>query len=178
MILVWRIARALYAGERVALAAAWIFAFEPLAAVYSVALLSETLFLFLFLLALDRLIAFLSTHRLGALAVSGLSLAAAAYVRPIAYYLSLVLAAGLLIALRRVPSLRWKAPAVLPLYALALRPPAPPSARGLSLPARRPRVLLSRPLRQSRRRGAAALALYAHRLHPGLSRPIAFSELL
>jgi 4-amino-4-deoxy-L-arabinose transferase-like glycosyltransferase len=118
VILVWRIARVLYTDERVALAAAWIFAFEPLAAVYSVVLLSETLFLFLFLFALDLLVVFLSSNSLRALAFSGLSLAAAAYVRPIAYYLPLVLAAGLLIALRRDPGLRWKAPAVLLLCSL------------------------------------------------------------
>lgn len=113
VVLVYRIARALYAGERVALLAAWLVAFEPLTAVYSVVLLSETLFLFLLLLALERLIAFLSTYRLRLLAVSGLALAAAAYVRPIAYYLPFVLAIGLAVALRRVPILRWKAPAVL-----------------------------------------------------------------
>lgn len=112
VILVYRIARALYAGERVALIAAWLFAFEPLTAVYSIVLLSETLFLFLLLLAIERLIAFLSTHNLRVLAISGLALAAAIFVRPIAYYLPIALAIGLAVALRRVPVLRWKAPAV------------------------------------------------------------------
>jgi len=116
--LVGRIARALFSGERVALAAMWIYAFEPLAAGYSVVLLSETLYVFLLLLGIERLIAFLSTNRLRLLAVSGLSLAAAAFVRPIGYYLPFALAIGLAVALRRSPSLRWKAPAVLLLCSL------------------------------------------------------------
>jgi len=113
VLLVWRLGRACFGVERIALVAAWIFAFEPVSVLYSVTLMSETLFLVLFLLSLERLAEFLRGHRLQALAVAGLWLAAATFVRPISYYLPVALALGLFIALAREKGLRWKAPAVL-----------------------------------------------------------------
>jgi hypothetical protein len=118
VVLVWRLARAVFHDGRIALAAAWIFAFEPLSVLYSVLLLSETLFLTLFLLSLERLAEFLRERRLSVLAQAGICLAAATFVRPVSYYLPLALAAGLFAALARVPGLRWKAPAVLLLSTL------------------------------------------------------------
>jgi hypothetical protein len=125
--LVWRLGRAVSGNDRIALVAAWIFAFEPLSVVFSVVLLSETLFLALFLLSMERLAEFLHRRRLWVLAVAGLWLAAATYVRPVTYYLPVALAVGLFFALMRVPGfppqrqrpvaggpgLRWKAPAVI-----------------------------------------------------------------
>jgi hypothetical protein len=118
VVLVWRLARAVFRDERIALIAAWLFAFEPLSVIYSVLLLSETLFLALFLLSLERLAEFLRVRRLGVLAEAGVCLAAATLVRPVTYYLPLALAAGIFVALARVPELRWKAPAVLLLSTL------------------------------------------------------------
>jgi hypothetical protein len=99
VILVWRLGRTVSDDPRVALGAAWIFAFEPVSIVNSVVLLSETLFLALFLLSLERLTAFLRGRRLPVLAVSGLWLAAATLVRPVTYYLPAALAAGLFLVL-------------------------------------------------------------------------------
>ena len=76
-------------------------------------LISETLFLVIFLLSLERLAAFLRGHRLPVLAAAGLWLAAATFVRPVTYYLPVALAVGLFLVLMRVKGLRWKAPAVL-----------------------------------------------------------------
>jgi hypothetical protein len=122
--LVWRIARAVSGDGRTALAAAWIFAFEPLCAIYSVPLLSETLFLALFLLSLERIVEFLRARRLPVLVAAGLWLAAATYVRPVAYYLPLALAVGLFAALVRAHGPRHglylKAPAVLLLTTMPL----------------------------------------------------------
>jgi len=118
VVLVWRLARAVFRDERIALIAAWLFAFEPLSVLHSILLLSETLFLALFLLSLERLVEFLQERRLGVLAEAGVCLAAATLVRPVTYYLPLALAAGLFSALARVPILRWKAPAVLLLSTL------------------------------------------------------------
>ena len=98
--------------------AAWIFAFEPLSVIYSILLLPETLFLFLFLLFLEPLTHFLRTHNLRVLAFAGLFLAAATFVRPVTYYLPVALAIGLFFSLLHVPSLRFKAPAVLLLSVL------------------------------------------------------------
>jgi len=113
VLLVWRLGRTVFGDDRIALGAAWIFAFEPLSIVHSVFLLSETLFLTLFLLSMERLAEFLRGRRLPVLAVAGLWLAAATFVRPVTYYLPIALALGLFIVFARVPGLRWKAPAVL-----------------------------------------------------------------
>ncbi len=113
VVLVWRLGRTAFGDNRIALAAAWIFAFEPLSVTCSAILLSDTLFLALFLLSLEPLAAFLRERRLPVLATAGLWLAAATFVRPVTYYLPVALAAGLFFVLARVPGLRWKAPAVL-----------------------------------------------------------------
>ncbi len=131
-VLVWRLARAVFAEERIALMAAWLFAFAPLPVIFSVRLLPETLFLALLLLSLERLAIFLRGRRLRTLAAAGVWLAAATFVRPVSYFLPIALALGLLVALWRVPGLpprqqrpvagdpskRWKAPAVLLLSVL------------------------------------------------------------
>jgi hypothetical protein len=113
VLLVWKLGRAVSGDNRVALVAAWIFAFEPMSILYSVCLTSETLFLALTLLCIERLAEFFREHRLRILAAAGLWLAAAIFVRPVAYYLPVALALGLLIVLARIPGMRWKAPAVL-----------------------------------------------------------------
>lgn len=127
VILVWRLGRTVFEEDRIALAAAWIFALEPISIIYSGTLMSETLFITLFLLSLERLAEFLRTRRLQTLAAAGLWLAAATLVRPVAYYLPLALALGLFLVFARAPGfppqqrrtiaggigLRWKAPAVL-----------------------------------------------------------------
>jgi hypothetical protein len=113
VILVWRLGRTVFCDDRVALGAAWIFAFEPLSVVNSNMLLSETLFLALFLLSMERVAAFFRGRRLRVLAQAGFWLAAATFVRPVTYYLPVALAVGLFLVLARVKGLRWKAPAVL-----------------------------------------------------------------
>ncbi|MGA3161934.1 MAG: hypothetical protein ABSC77_12015 [Terracidiphilus sp.] len=113
VVLVWKLGRAVFDDDRIALGAAWIFAFEPGSVTASSTLISETLFLVLYLLSMERLAEFLRGRRLPALAAAGLWLAAATFVRPVTYYLPVFLALGLFIVLARVPGLRWKAPAVL-----------------------------------------------------------------
>jgi hypothetical protein len=118
VILVWRLARTIFADERIALGAAWIFAFEPISIAFSSELLSENLFLVPFLIGIERLAAFLRGHRMRFVVVAGLCFAASTYVRPISYYLPFVLALGLFAVVIRVPGMRWKAPAVLLLCAV------------------------------------------------------------
>jgi hypothetical protein len=113
VVLVWRLGQRVFDNDRTALGAAWIFAFEPISVSYSVFVSSETLFLTLFLLSLERIAAFLRERSLKLLCVGGLWLAAATFVRPVTYYLPVALALGLFLVLARVPGLRWKAPAVL-----------------------------------------------------------------
>jgi len=118
VVLVWRLARGIFEDDRIALLSAWIFAFEPISIFNSIALMSETLFLVIFLLFLERLVQFLRSHRLMVLAEAGILLAAATFVRPVTYFLPVPLALGLFLVLARVPVLRWKAPAVLLLTVL------------------------------------------------------------
>ncbi len=113
VILVYRLGKAVSGDDRIALGAAWIFAFEPLSVATSIVFLSETLFLLLFLLSMERLSTFLQRRHLPVLAMAGVWLAAATFVRPVTYYLPVALAVGLFFVLVRVPGLRWKAPAVL-----------------------------------------------------------------
>jgi hypothetical protein len=118
VVLVWRLARVVLSDSRAAVIAAWMFAFEPLSIIYSILLLSETLFLALFLMSLIRLAEFMRSRRPRLLAEAGLWLAAATFVRPVTYYLPSMLTAGLMLALARAPGLRWKAPTVLLLSVL------------------------------------------------------------
>jgi len=113
VILIWKLGRAVFDDNRIALGAAWIFAFEPIGVIYSILLMSEALFLTLFLISMERLAMFLRGHKLPVLAVAGLWLAAATFVRPVTYYLPVALALGLFLVMVRVPGLRWKAPALL-----------------------------------------------------------------
>jgi hypothetical protein len=113
VVLVWRLARAVFDDDRIALVSAWIFAFEPLSIFNCVLLQAETLFLVLFLLSLERLVQFLRDRNLRVLVEAGLWLAAATFVRPVTYYLPVALALGLFFVLVRVPVLRWKAPVVM-----------------------------------------------------------------
>lgn len=118
VVLVWRLACAVFEDSRIAIFSAWLFAFEPLSIIYSILLLSETLFLAFFLMSLIRLAEFLRGRKLWKLAEAGVWLAAATFVRPVTYYLPIALAVGLTLVLTRVPGLRWKAPAVLLLSVL------------------------------------------------------------
>jgi hypothetical protein len=113
VVLVWRLARAVFGDGPAALIAAWLFSLEPVSVIYSVRLLPETLYLALLLLSLERLAVFFRSRRLSAIAVSGVWLAAATFVRPVSYYLPVALALGVFLFFIKIPGLRWKAPAVL-----------------------------------------------------------------
>jgi hypothetical protein len=127
VLLVWKLGRAVFNDNRIALGAAWLLAFEPITVTYSVLLTAETLFLTLFLLSMERLAEFIRGRSLWVQAAAGMWLAAATFVRPVTYYLPYALAVGLFFVLARMPSfspqrqrpvardpsLHWKAPAVL-----------------------------------------------------------------
>jgi len=100
-------------GQQIAVVAAWFIALEPVSIIYSVRLLPETLFALLLLLCLERIVEFLKTERLNPLAIGGLWLVAATYVRPASYYLPAALAIGLACLPMRKARLRWQAPLVL-----------------------------------------------------------------
>lgn len=102
-VLVYLTARRLTVDERAAALAALLYAVEPLGVLHSVLLLSETLFTLLLTAALYLLVAALPQRSLARFALAAMCLAAAAYVRPVTYFLPLVLAlaVGVFGALRK-----------------------------------------------------------------------------
>ncbi|HTU24880.1 MAG TPA: hypothetical protein VMF30_05755 [Pirellulales bacterium] len=76
-----------------ALAATLLAAIEPMSIVFCCLLMTETLFTFLFVLSLQRLMRYFRTSELVPLAQAALMLAMATFVRPVSYYLPTVLAA-------------------------------------------------------------------------------------
>lgn len=78
-------------GPQVGPIAAWCFALEPLSALYACKLLSETVFTFLLVLCLERFTAYRADRSLVPLMQSAFVLVVAAYVRPVAYYLPIVM---------------------------------------------------------------------------------------
>lgn len=89
--LVFRIAIELFANERTAIWSALAYCLEPLSIISCSWLLSETLFGVLLAAALLSLFTFVAHRKLKWLILSSLLFAAAAYVRPIGYYLPLVI---------------------------------------------------------------------------------------
>jgi len=93
VILVWRLGRTAFGDERIALGAAWIFAFGAGVGLrFCYPHIGKPCSSHFFLLSMERLAEFLRGHRLRVLAAAGLWLAAATFVRPIAYYLPFALA--------------------------------------------------------------------------------------
>jgi 4-amino-4-deoxy-L-arabinose transferase-like glycosyltransferase len=93
--LVHRMALDLFGTPAAALGAGLLMAIDPLSIIYSSILLSETLFTFVFVLFLRFLLRYFSSNATIDLVVCGLLLAAATFVRPVTYYLPLVLIVGL-----------------------------------------------------------------------------------
>jgi 4-amino-4-deoxy-L-arabinose transferase-like glycosyltransferase len=94
--MVYRMAQLLFNSERVAIAAAALYAIEPLSVVYTGLILTETLFAALVMLWLYLLLRYLSRPTLRDLLLSGILLAASVYVRPVGYFLPVIIALGLL----------------------------------------------------------------------------------
>jgi 4-amino-4-deoxy-L-arabinose transferase-like glycosyltransferase len=76
-----------------ALGAAILAAIEPMSIVFSSLLMSETLFTFLLVLTVHRLLCYINSESLAALLQTALLLAMATLVRPVSYYLPTILAA-------------------------------------------------------------------------------------
>uniref|UniRef100_E6QMK9 Glycosyltransferase RgtA/B/C/D-like domain-containing protein n=1 Tax=mine drainage metagenome TaxID=410659 RepID=E6QMK9_9ZZZZ len=89
VVLVARIAERAFRRPGAGVAAAWFFACDPLSIEYSIRLMSETLFVFLLLLSLDRMVVYLKTRKTCPLLLAAILLASATYVRPVGYWLAL-----------------------------------------------------------------------------------------
>jgi hypothetical protein len=107
-----------FPGTRAVFYAAWLYALEPISILYTVRVMPETLFVLLLLCVIERLLSFYASGKLAPVAIAGVFLAAATFVRPVSYYLIFALATGLAFTAPRVRQLWWKAPAVLLVCAL------------------------------------------------------------
>jgi 4-amino-4-deoxy-L-arabinose transferase-like glycosyltransferase len=113
LVLISRIAGRVFHSRTAAIFAVWLYAIEPLSLLSTVRLMPETLFVLLLLCVIDRLLAYLKDSRISALALAGVALAAATYVRPVSYYLVAPLACLLVVAAPRRHGFWWKGPALL-----------------------------------------------------------------
>jgi hypothetical protein len=95
--MVYRMAQLLFESERAAIVAAILYAIEPLSIFYVSQLLTETLFTALVVVWFYFLLKYLTRPSLRYLIITGLALSASIYVRPIGYFLPVVIAAGLLL---------------------------------------------------------------------------------
>jgi len=93
--MVYLIAQLLFKREQVSVTAATLYAIEPLSIFYSSQILTETLFTTLGTVWLYFLLRYLKNGLLRHLLISGVILAASVYVRPIGYFLPILIAAGL-----------------------------------------------------------------------------------
>jgi 4-amino-4-deoxy-L-arabinose transferase-like glycosyltransferase len=110
-LLVYATARQVFGRPTTPILAAWLYALEPMSVVYCAVLLSETLFTFLLLLSVYLLTRFAKDGSSGHLCAASLVLAMATYVRPITYFLPVLL--GLVLCLRlMLRSVSWQRAAV------------------------------------------------------------------
>jgi 4-amino-4-deoxy-L-arabinose transferase-like glycosyltransferase len=94
--LVYRTTLSAFGDRTIALTAAWLLACEPLSTIYTSKLLSETLFTTILAAASYLLVRHVSSRSWRSLTAAAVAVAAAAYVRPIAYFLPLWIAVTLL----------------------------------------------------------------------------------
>ena len=84
-----------FAAEGVALLAAALYAVEPLSILYTNILVTETLFAAVVMVAVYYFMKYLKHRTLCDLLASGVAFAVSVYVRPVGYFLPLILAVGL-----------------------------------------------------------------------------------
>ncbi len=94
--LVYKIAITLFERTDVAIAAAGLYALEPLSIVYTSLMMTETLFAFLMMLSVSLLIRYLKEARLTFFCMAASVLSAAIYVRPVGYFLPIIIVMVLL----------------------------------------------------------------------------------
>ncbi|MFN7927560.1 MAG: glycosyltransferase family 39 protein [Blastocatellia bacterium] len=95
--LVYATARHVFQEERSAIFAALLFSLEPLSILHSVLLLSDTLFVFFVVAALNRLLCAWQEGHWANWVGAALALAGAVYTRPVGYFLPLVLTLVLMV---------------------------------------------------------------------------------
>jgi hypothetical protein len=85
----------LFKSERVALLSVGVYTIEPLAALFASKILTETLFSTLFTIFLFYFLRYVEGKKLADLAIAAVILVTSAYVRPISYYLPVLISLGM-----------------------------------------------------------------------------------
>jgi len=93
--MVYRTADLLFENERIAVIAAMLYAIEPLAVLFPSLLSTEAMFTAILVVGLYYLVRYLRRRSLRDLLVSAGALAASAYVRPVGYFLPLIIVIAL-----------------------------------------------------------------------------------
>ena len=93
--MVYRTACLLFEREEIAIIAAGLYAIDPLSILFASLLAAETLFTAVVMVGVYYLVRYLRRQSLGDLLVSAGALAASVYVRPIGYFLPMIIAPGL-----------------------------------------------------------------------------------
>ena len=93
--MVYRIAFLLFGREEIAIIAAGLYAIDPLSILFASLLAAETLFTAVATVGVYYLVRYLKRQSLRALLLSAGALAASVYVRPIGYFLPVIIAPGL-----------------------------------------------------------------------------------
>jgi hypothetical protein len=93
--MVYKTTRELFEEERIALIAAGLYAIEPFSILFTSLLASETLFTAVVMVGVYYFVKYLKRQSLPYLLASGSALAASVYVRPVGYFLPVIIAAGL-----------------------------------------------------------------------------------
>jgi 4-amino-4-deoxy-L-arabinose transferase-like glycosyltransferase len=93
--IVYRTALLLFDSESTALVAAGLYAIEPLSVLYTGIVLTETVFAALVMLWLYFLLRYMKRSSPGDLVISGVLLASSVYVRPVGYFLPLIITLAL-----------------------------------------------------------------------------------
>lgn len=94
--LVYRTADLLFQSEKVALFAAAFYTVEPLSVLYTSILITETLFTAVVIISVYYLMRYLKQQCVRDLLISGIGFASSTYVRPVGYFLPMVLSIALL----------------------------------------------------------------------------------
>jgi 4-amino-4-deoxy-L-arabinose transferase-like glycosyltransferase len=124
MFMVYRIAQLLLDDEPTAILAATLYAVEPLSIFYVSQLLSEILFMSLVVVWLYFLLKYMKRQSSLDLVIAGLALAASIYVRPVGYYLPVIIASGLAwLAMIGGPQMRRRRIAQLALFVVVAMTP-------------------------------------------------------
>jgi 4-amino-4-deoxy-L-arabinose transferase-like glycosyltransferase len=93
--MVYETACEMFEDERIALIGAALYALEPLSILFSSLLASETLFAAIAIVCFYYLVRYLKRQSPACLLASGAALAASVYIRPVGYFLPVIIAVGL-----------------------------------------------------------------------------------